>query len=72
MAEAIAIFFVQPLILTLLSVVFLGERLRFRRIGAILAGLGGTLVILQPSVIAFGLPALLPLGSAVAMAFYMI
>ncbi|MGB1418911.1 MAG: EamA family transporter, partial [Candidatus Puniceispirillaceae bacterium] len=40
MAEAIAIFFVQPLILTLLSVVFLGERLRFRRIGAILAGLG--------------------------------
>ncbi|MEC8091099.1 MAG: DMT family transporter, partial [Pseudomonadota bacterium] len=51
---------------------FLGERLRFRRIGAILAGLGGTLVILQPSVIAFGPPALLPLGSAVAMAFYMI
>ncbi|MEL0189183.1 MAG: DMT family transporter [Alphaproteobacteria bacterium] len=72
MAEAIAIFFVQPLILTLLSVVFLGERLRFRRIAAILAGLGGTLVILQPSVIAFGLPALLPLGSALAMAFYMI
>ena len=72
MAEAIAIFFVQPLILTLLSVIFLGERLRFRRIGAILAGLGGTLVILQPSVIAFGVPALLPLGSAVAMAFYMI
>lgn len=72
MAEAIAIFFVQPLILTLLSALMLGERLRFRRIGAILAGLGGTMVILQPSVIAFGLPALLPLGSAVTMALYMV
>ena len=72
MAEAIAIFFAQPLILTVLSAVMLGERLRFRRIGAILAGLAGTLVILQPSVVAFGLPALLPLGSAVAMALYMV
>ena len=72
MAEAIAIFFAQPLILTLLSAVMLGERLRFRRIGAILAGLAGTLVILQPSVMAFGAPALLPLGSAVAMALYMV
>ena len=72
MAEAIAIFFAQPLILTVLSALMLGERLRFRRIGAILAGLVGTLVILQPSVVAFGLPALLPLGSAVAMALYMV
>jgi len=48
MAEAIAIFFVQPMILTMLSALVLGERLRIRRIAAILAGLGGTLVILQP------------------------
>ena len=49
MAEAIAIFFVQPMILTVLSALVLGERLRARRIAAILAGLGGTMVILQPS-----------------------
>ena len=72
MAEAIAIFFVQPMILTVLSAVILRERLRVRRIAAILAGLGGTIVILQPSLVIFGWAAVLPLGSAVSMAFYMI
>ena len=72
MAEAIAIFFVQPMILTVLSALILGERLRIRRIAAILAGLGGTMVILQPSLVIFGWAAVLPLGSAVSMAFYMI
>lgn len=72
MAEAIAIFFVQPMILIVLPVLVLGERLRGRRIVAILAGLGGTMVILQPSLIIFGWAAVLPLGPAVSMAFYMI
>ena len=72
MAEAIAIFFVQPVIRTLLSSLLLGERLRSRRIAAILAGLGGTLVILQPSLVIFGWAAALPLGSAVSMALYMV
>lgn len=72
MAEAIAIFFVQPVILTILSAVLLGERLRIRRISAIIVGLIGTLVILQPSLVMFGWPATLPLASAVSMALYMI
>ena len=72
MAEAIAIFFVQPMILTALSALVLGERLRIRRMAAILAGLGGTMVILQPSLVIFGWAAVLPLGSAASMAFYMI
>lgn len=72
MAEAIAIFFAQPMILTVLSAVMLGERLRIRRIAAILVGLGGTMVILQPSLVIFGWAAVLPLGSSVSMAFYMI
>ena len=68
MAEAIAIFFAQPMILTLLSALILGERLRARRIGAIIAGMGGTIIILQPSILVFGWPAMLPLGSALSMA----
>jgi S-adenosylmethionine uptake transporter len=72
MAEAIAIFFAQPIILTLLSVVLLGERLRARRISAILVGLAGTIIIVQPSVLVFGWAAILPLGSAVSMALYMV
>jgi len=72
LAEAIAIFFVQPLILTGLSVLMLGETIRMRRIFAIIFGLIGAMMVLQPSFIIFGWPALLPLVSAVSMAFYMI
>ena len=60
MAEAIAIFFAQPMILTVLSALMLGERLRARRIGAIIAGLIGTLIIVQPTILIFGWPAILP------------
>jgi len=72
LAEAIAIFFVQPLILTGLSVLMLSETIRMRRIFAIIFGLIGAMMVLQPSFIIFGWPALLPLVSAVSMAFYMI
>ena len=71
LAEAISIFFVQPIILTIISALFLGEPIRARRIIAIIIGLIGTVIILQPSILAFGKPALYPLGSAVAMALYM-
>ena len=54
MAEAISIYFVQPLILTALSAVFLGEQIRQRRIIAIIIGLLGVVIILQPSLVIFG------------------
>ena len=72
MAEAIAIFFAQPMILTMLSAFILGERIRARRIGAIVVGLVGTLIIVQPTILIFGWPAVLPLGSALSMALYMV
>ena len=70
LAEAITIYFVQPLLLTAISAIFLGERLRLRRITAIAIGLVGVIIILQPSLIMFGWPALLPLLTAIAMACY--
>ena len=70
MAEAISIYFVQPLILTALSALFLGEQIRKRRIIAIIIGLFGVVVILQPSIVIFGAPALFPLATALAMAGY--
>ena len=70
LAEAITIYFVQPILLTALSALFLGERIRLRRIIAIALGLIGVMVILQPSLIMFGWPALLPLITALAMACY--
>ena len=70
LAEAITIYFVQPLLLTALSALFLGEGIRLRRIIAIIIGLVGVIVILQPSLIMFGWPASLPLVTALAMACY--
>ena len=60
----------QPLLLTALSALFLGETIRLRRIIAIAIGLIGVIVILQPSLIMFGWPAFLPLITALTMACY--
>lgn len=72
MAEAISIFFVEPMILTLLASLLLGERIRIRRISAILIGFVGAVIVIQPSFDIFGWPALLPLGTAFFFALYMI
>lgn len=72
MAEAISIFFVEPMILTLLAAVMLGEKIRRRRITAIIIGFCGAIIVIQPSFDLFGWPALLPLGTAFTFALYMI
>jgi drug/metabolite transporter (DMT)-like permease len=48
LATITALGFAMPLFLTLLSVPLLGERISARRGGAVLAGLGGVLVIVRP------------------------
>jgi drug/metabolite transporter (DMT)-like permease len=49
LAEAYAIFFVSPLLITALSVPLLGERVGPHRWGAIAVGLVGVLVVLRPT-----------------------
>lgn len=46
--EVTAIFYAAPIITVILAAVFLGERLRLIRIGAVLAGLFGILIIMWP------------------------
>ena len=72
MAEAISIFFIEPMILTILAALFLGERVRLRRIAAIIFGFCGAIIVIQPSFDIFGWPALLPLGTAFFFALYML
>ncbi|MEL6282947.1 MAG: DMT family transporter [Pseudomonadota bacterium] len=72
LAEAIAIFFVEPLLLTVLSAIFLRERIGWRRILAVIVGLGGAQLIIQPSFAEVGWPALLPLGAAATFAVYLL
>ena len=71
-ATAISIFFVEPMILTILAVVLLGERVGPRRIAAVLIGLAGALIILRPSIAEIGPVSLLPLGTAVFFALYVL
>lgn len=70
--NAIAIFFVEPLILTVLSAVILKERIGWRRISAVLVGLVGAMVVIRPNVATFGPAALLPLATAVFFAGYVL
>ena len=68
LADAVAIFFIGPLIITLFSVVFLGESVGPRRWIAVLMGLAGVIVMVRPGSAGFQLAALLPLIAAVAYA----
>ena len=50
LADATAIAFVGPLMLTALSVPFLGEKVGPRRWAAVVVGFGASLIIIRPSV----------------------
>jgi len=65
LAEATALFFVAPLLITLFSVVFLGEAVGPRRWAAVAFGLLGVVVILRPGLSVFQMAAILPLMAAV-------
>ena len=71
-ADAIAIFFVEPLFLTLMGGLILGELIGWRRITACIVGFFGALLVIQPSFAEVGWPALLPLGTAVFFAIYLL
>ncbi len=47
-ADALAVYFVYPFIITLLSPLFLGERAGMRRLSAVAVGFLGTLMIIRP------------------------
>ncbi len=72
LADAIAIFFVQPMIVTLLSIMFLGEAIDLRRVVAVLVGFGGALLIIRPNMLVFGWVATLPLVCALSLAIYLV
>ncbi len=67
-AEATAISFISPAFITALSIPFLGESVGFRRWAAVLAGLGGVLIVIRPGVGALQAAAAFPLLSALCWA----
>lgn len=71
-ADALAIAFVEPFILLIMGHFLFGDEVGPRRIAACAVGFGGALLIIQPSLTAFGPMALWPLGTAFGFAFYML
>ncbi len=63
-ATAMSIFFVEPLILTVLSVLLLKEKAGPHRYVAIAIGLVGAVIIIRPNWATFGWPAIFPLFAA--------
>ena len=72
LTDTIAVTFAAPLFMTALAVPLLGERIGPRRWTAVIVGLGGVLVIGNPSTGIFELAALWALGSALGYALAII
>ena len=70
LADAMAIFFVEPFMVTLLGGFVLGETVGYRRLIACLIGVFGALFIIKPSFSLFGMVAFLPLLTAFSFTFY--
>jgi len=72
LADALAIVFVEPFIILLCGKLMFGEQVGPRRLAASAVGFTGCLLVIQPSFVAFGYVALLPLGTAVTFAAYVL
>lgn len=70
LSDSVAIFFVGPLILILMSAVFLHEPIGIRRILAVAIGFAGALIVIRPRFETLGVIAVLPLLAAACFATY--
>ena len=68
----ISIFFVSPLLITLLSVPFLGERIGIHRILSVCIGLAGVLLIIRPGTADFRAESVIVFGAALSYALFQI
>lgn len=63
-ADAVAVFFVSPLVITVFSVAFLRETVGWRRWAAVAVGFAGVLLIVKPGTAAFQLASIFPMVAA--------
>ncbi|CDZ72969.1 Possible transporter, RarD family, DMT superfamily [Neorhizobium galegae bv. orientalis] len=71
LADVFAIYFVEPFMLTMMSAIFLREKVGWRRWLAIVVGFGGAMIVIQPSYAIFGWTALLPVACAFLFTLYL-
>ncbi|HEY6919951.1 MAG TPA: DMT family transporter [Tabrizicola sp.] len=71
-ADALAIFFVNPLVIVILSALVLRERVGPRRWAAVAVGFAGTLIIIRPGLVEVNPGTVFALGSGVALGSYLV
>ena len=72
LADAIAIAFVLPFIMLLIGKFILNEAVGPRRLAACVVGFAGTLMVIQPSFVEVGIPAVLPALVAFIFALFIL
>lgn len=72
LADASALFYLSPVLVTALSVPLLGERVGPRRWAGVVLSFAGALVIIRPGAETMNAAMLLPLGAAVSLALFQI
>lgn len=72
LADALALIFVYPFIVTALSPLLLGEPVGPRRWAAVLVGFAGALIVIRPGFGVFQWSALLAVGAGTIYAFYVL
>ena len=72
MAKALTLAFVAPLITTILSPFFLGEKVGFRRWSAVIFGFIGILIVIRPGFIEFNLASFAAVGTGCFYGVYLI
>ena len=72
MAKALTLAFVAPLITTVLSPYFLGEKVGIRRWSAVVIGFLGILVVIRPGLIEFNLASIAAVGTGCFYGVYLI
>src|SRR5262245_62617963 len=72
LADAVTFYLAGPIYVTALSVFVLGEKVGWRRWGAVLVGFAGVVLALRPSAASLTLPALIALTGSLIFAFLMI
>lgn len=72
MAQATTISFLSPLLVTILSIPFLGEQVGIRRWAAVAAGMLGMIIVIRPGLAGFQPAALFGVGSSLCWAVSLI
>ncbi len=72
LADALAIFFIEPFVLTILSVVIDKEHVGWRRRTAVATGFVGVIIVVQPSWSVFGPVSIIPAACGTLFAIYVL